>query len=201
MDDIRHIRCSDEEAINMLDEIAEGPFKRVFSEQSDDGTWHIAKIEDASWACVLCDQFDPWEEDPARRCTKGRDCLSQDESCPLRTTAEADEIYGETDGDEHRRLSMEDLDLEPPAYKSFETAYEDYEVSRLRADLCLSDPGSYSMEEKAAICGEMQETRHVLDEAMKRDIRTWPLELQERFVKEAADDVRDEAWWRRFLME
>lgn len=94
-----------------------------------------------------------------------------------------------------------DLDLEPPTMKTFEEAYEDYEVARLRANLCLNDPDSYSIEEKAVICREMQDTQFALDEAMKRDIRTWPPVLQESFIKKIADDVRDETWWWRFLME
>lgn len=47
----------------------------------------------------------------------------------------------------------------------------------------------------------MQDRQFALDEAMKRDIRTWPPELQECFIKKVADDVHDETWWRRFLME
>ena len=200
MDDIRHIRCSESDAIKIIDEMADEPYKRIFGERSDDGTWHLARIDDATWACVMCDSFNPWEENPAKRCTKGH-CLDADDDCPSRTTVEVDEIYGEESDEEHRWLSMDDLDLEPPTMKTFEEAYEDYEVARLRANLCLNDPDSYSIEEKAVICREMQDTQFALDEAMKLDIRTWPPVLQESFIKKIADDVRDETWWWRFLME
>lgn len=36
MDDIRHIRCSESDAIKIIDEMADEPYKRIFGERSDD---------------------------------------------------------------------------------------------------------------------------------------------------------------------
>lgn len=201
MDEFKHIRCSEKEAARVIDEIAENPYKRIFIEQTEDGMRHFAKIEDATWACVLCDQFDPWEQDPAGRCTKGHDCLAADEKCPSRTTDEADELYGEVDNQEHFWLDLNALKPNKAIEKTVEEAHEDHEIALLHADLCLSDPEAYGIEEKAAICKELQESRFALYESMKREIQAWPPEFRESFIRRAADDVYDEVWWRRFLME
>lgn len=60
MDDIRHIKCNQDEAEAIMDEMTFGGCKRLFVDSSsDEGVWHLAAINDASEACIYCDFFDP----------------------------------------------------------------------------------------------------------------------------------------------
>lgn len=61
---------------------------------------------------------------------------------------------------------------------------EDHEIARLHADVCISSPESYSLDEKRRICEEMDASTRAIDEAMRKDFATLP-----DFEKKALLDI------------
>ncbi len=60
---------------------------------------------------------------------------------------------------------------------------EDHEVAYFRADLALSDPESYSIEEKREIIEGMRESTEKVDRAMREDFESMPPEMQRRMFE------------------
>ena len=60
---------------------------------------------------------------------------------------------------------------------------EDHEVAYFRADLALSDPESYSIEEKRGIIEGMRESTEKVDRAMREDFESMPPEMQRRMFE------------------
>ena len=60
---------------------------------------------------------------------------------------------------------------------------EDHEVAYFRADLALSDPESYSPEEKAEIIEGMRESTEKVDRALREDFESMPPEMRRRMFE------------------
>lgn len=60
---------------------------------------------------------------------------------------------------------------------------EDHEVAYFRADLALSDPESYSIEEKREIIEGMRESTEKVDRAMREDFESMPPEMERRMFE------------------
>lgn len=60
---------------------------------------------------------------------------------------------------------------------------EDHEVAYFRADLALSDPESYSPEEKAEIIEGMRSSTEEAERAMREDFESMPPEMRERMFE------------------
>ena len=60
---------------------------------------------------------------------------------------------------------------------------EDNEVAYFRADLALSDPESYSIEEKREIIEGMRESTEKVDRAMREDFESMPPEMERRMFE------------------
>lgn len=60
---------------------------------------------------------------------------------------------------------------------------EDHEVAYFRADLALSDPESYSIEEKREIIEGMRESTEKVDRAMREDFESMPPEMRRRMFE------------------
>lgn len=60
---------------------------------------------------------------------------------------------------------------------------EDHEVAYFRADLALSDPESYSIEEKKEIIEGMRESTEKVDRALREDFESMPPEMQRRMFE------------------
>ncbi len=59
---------------------------------------------------------------------------------------------------------------------------QDEDMAYFRADLCLSSPESYSLEEKKQICNEMAAASMAQLAAMREDFQSYPHEIQERLL-------------------
>lgn len=51
-------------------------------------------------------------------------------------------------------------------------------VAYFKADLCLSDPDNYSLDEKREICEQMESTSKAIEDAMKADFESLPPEFR-----------------------
>lgn len=49
---------------------------------------------------------------------------------------------------------------------------EDNEIAFLRADVCISSPESFSIEEKTRICEEMSSSNKAIEDAMRADFES-----------------------------
>lgn len=147
-------------------------------------------------------------EDPTARCKKGLDPLTGEKSCPERKTLIADEIFG-LEIEEPSSLSdsvgtfvIDESELKPIEVKTPAEAYIDHEVAMFRAQLCLDDPDSFSWQEKVEICEQLNNAELAADEAVRREVNSWPPELKELFVRFASEHSgQSKAWWRTFLEE
>ena len=74
-------------------------------------------------------------------------------------------------------------------------------VAYLKADLCLSDPDNYSLDEKREICEEMAATREAIEEAMRKDFSELPPEGQDAMLNllQKADPEHFD-WWKSLLL-
>lgn len=78
---------------------------------------------------------------------------------------------------------------------------EDHEVAYFRADLALSDPESYSIEEKREIIEGMRESTEKVDRAMREDFESMPPEMQRRmFEMLASSGPGARGFWSRMLL-
>ena len=59
----------------------------------------------------------------------------------------------------------------------YDKLIEDNEIAFFRADVCLGSPESYSLEEKAAICEDMETTNKAIEDAIRKDFEALPPEL------------------------
>ena len=55
---------------------------------------------------------------------------------------------------------------------------EDNELAFFRADVCLSSPQSFTLEEKAKICEDMDATNKAIEDAISADVEALPPEFQ-----------------------
>ena len=77
---------------------------------------------------------------------------------------------------------------------------EDNELAFLRADVCLGSPESFSLEEKAAICEEMDATNKAIEDAIRKDFESLPPEFQGKLLDMlCASSCMTPEWWRETL--
>ena len=78
---------------------------------------------------------------------------------------------------------------------------EEHELAYFRADLALSSPQSYSIEEKAAICDQMAASTAEVDAAMKADFDALPEFAQKRLMEMlCASGVESREFWEGILL-
>ena len=77
---------------------------------------------------------------------------------------------------------------------------EDNELAFFRADVCLGSPQSFTLEEKAAICDDMEATNKAIEDAIRKDFESLPLELQGKLLDMlCASGCMTPEWWRETL--
>jgi hypothetical protein len=73
---------------------------------------------------------------------------------------------------------------------------QDEEMAYFRADLCLSSPESYSLEEKKQICNDMAATSMAQLAAIREDFQSYPPEIQERLLGMLSmSGIESPQWW------
>lgn len=73
---------------------------------------------------------------------------------------------------------------------------QDEEMAYFRADLCLSSPESYSLEEKKEICNGMMGTSKAMLDAMRADFESMPPELRSKLLDMLCQSgVESPEWW------
>lgn len=78
---------------------------------------------------------------------------------------------------------------------------EDHEVAHFRADLALSDPEGYSLEEKAEIIEGMRSSTEEVERAMREDFESMPPEMRRRmFEMLASSGPGARGFWSRMLL-
>lgn len=78
---------------------------------------------------------------------------------------------------------------------------EDNEIAFLHADICLSSPESFSIEEKARICEEMSSSNKAIEDAMRADFES--LEPEHRAALRDAlceSGQMTPEWWCELLL-
>ena len=77
---------------------------------------------------------------------------------------------------------------------------EDNELAFFRADVCLGSPESFSLEEKAAICEDMEATNKAIEDAIRMDFESLPPEFQGKLLDMlCASGCMTPEWWRETL--
>lgn len=73
---------------------------------------------------------------------------------------------------------------------------QDEEMAYFHADLCLSSPESYSLEEKKDICNGMMSTSKATPDAMRADFESMPPELCSKLSDMLYQSgVESPEWW------
>ena len=74
-------------------------------------------------------------------------------------------------------------------------------VAYFKADLCLSDPDNYSLDEKRKICEEMESSSKAIEDAMKKDFDSMPPELRVKLLDMlCASGCESEKFWKDLLL-
>jgi len=74
-------------------------------------------------------------------------------------------------------------------------------VAYLKADLCLSDPDNYSLDEKREICEEMAATSQAIEDAMRKDFESMPPEFRVKLLDMlCASGCESEKFWKELLL-
>ena len=85
--------------------------------------------------------------------------------------------------------------------KQWQEMLEEHELAYFRADLALSSPQSYSIEEKAAICDQMAASTAEVDAAMKADFEALPESAQQRLMEMlCTSGVESREFWEGILL-
>jgi len=85
--------------------------------------------------------------------------------------------------------------------KQWNEMLEEHELAYFRADLALSSPQSYSIEEKAEICDQMATSTAAVDAAMKADFDALPEFAQQRLMEMlCASGVEGREFWEGILL-
>lgn len=78
----------------------------------------------------------------------------------------------------------------------WEELRQDEEMAYFHADLCLSPPESYSLEEKKDICNGMMSTSKATLDAMRADFESMPPELRGKLLGMLCQSgVESPEWW------
>ena len=82
----------------------------------------------------------------------------------------------------------------------YDKLIEDNELAFFRADVCLGSPESYSLEEKAAICEDMETTNKAIEDAIRKDFEALPPEFQDKLLDMlCASGCMTPEWWKETL--
>ena len=77
---------------------------------------------------------------------------------------------------------------------------EDNELAFFRADVCLGSPQSFTLEEKAKICDEMELTNAAIENAIREDFNALPPELQDKLLEMlCSSGCMTPEWWSEIL--
>ena len=75
---------------------------------------------------------------------------------------------------------------------------KDNELAFFRADVCLGSPQSFSLEEKAKICADMEATNKAIEDVIRADFETMPPQFQARLLDMlCASGCMTPEWWKR----
>ena len=75
------------------------------------------------------------------------------------------------------------------------------ELAFFRADVCLGSPESFSLEEKARIRDDMEQTNAAIEDAIREDFATLPPQFQARMLELLCAHYPDMAeWWQELLI-
>lgn len=78
---------------------------------------------------------------------------------------------------------------------------QDEAVAYFRADLCLSDPKNYSLDEKREICEQMDSASKAIEDAMKKDFESLPPEFRVKLLDMlCASGSESERFWNDLLL-
>ena len=84
--------------------------------------------------------------------------------------------------------------------EQWETLAQEHEMAYFRADVCLGSPQSFSLEEKKAICKEMDASTKAVDAAMRADFWSMPAEARSRMLDMlGASGCETRKWWEELL--
>ena len=74
-------------------------------------------------------------------------------------------------------------------------------VAYFRADLCLSDPDNYTLDEKREICEQMESTSKAIEDAMRTDFESLPPEARVKLLDMlCASGCESEQFWKDLLL-
>ena len=69
-------------------------------------------------------------------------------------------------------------------------------VAYLKADLCLSDPDNYSLDEKREICEQMESSSRAIEDAMRADFEQLPPGARSKLLSMLCESgIESAEWW------
>ena len=78
---------------------------------------------------------------------------------------------------------------------------EQNELAFFRADVCLGSPQSFTLEEKAQICEDMEATNRAIEDAIRSDFNALPPEFQDKLLDMlCASGCMTPEWWKETLL-
>lgn len=78
---------------------------------------------------------------------------------------------------------------------------EDNDMAFFRADICLESPESFTLDEMALICDEMNSTNKAIEDAMRADLESLPPELRAALLDMLCDSGEmTPEWWCELLL-
>ena len=78
---------------------------------------------------------------------------------------------------------------------------EDNDMAFFRADICLESPESFTLDEMARICDEMNSTNKAIEDAMRADFESLPPELRAALLDMLYDSGEmTPEWWCEALL-
>ncbi len=79
--------------------------------------------------------------------------------------------------------------------------HEEHELAYFKADVCLSSPQSFSLEEKREICEQMEATTNNIDAALREDFESLPPKAQDMLLDMlCASGCMSPEWWKSTLL-
>ena len=77
---------------------------------------------------------------------------------------------------------------------------EEHELAYFRADICLSSPESFSLEEKKRICEEIDASTKAVEAAIRADFWSMPKDVRKRMLDMlGATEPAERRWWEELL--
>ncbi|MGI6046078.1 MAG: hypothetical protein ACOYCA_04470 [Eggerthellaceae bacterium] len=171
-----------------------------FDEATSKISISVALINCISEACKGCGYYDHRTANPSARCKLKLRCLKVGNRCESRTVEPVKATQKMAAEIEEPAPKFDELNLAPLHEVPFEEAFENQMIARFRAQICLDDQKSYSLEEMKEIIQNFDSAEKEALDAMYRELMAIPADNRESMINLLAKyGPNDSEWWKHFL--